>query len=122
MATEIPQGTWHDFLTDFTRDNEGRKATLQFGDKHIGDTAKGDDVLALTGIESGVMAEDDDTIVVELADLQGEQQMHVTHRIEDVDKLIVRDHDGLVDAVEIDTRDGTHAVLELGEEIPAMKK
>jgi len=117
MAREIPQREWSKFLTDFTDANQGREACINIDGRSIGED-EGEEALLLTGIEAGVQAEDDDTIIVEMADLQGPQQGHVTHRFEDVAALRLRDEQGSVEGLEIETRDGTHAVLHLGEEIP----
>jgi len=117
MAREIPQGQWAGFLTDFTKDNEGRKATLETDGKRIGD-GHGEDVFVLTGVESGVQAEDEDTVVVEFADLGGKEQGHVTHRMEDVSVLRVRESQDMVEGLEFDTRDGSHALLRLEGEMP----
>lgn len=117
MAREIPQSEWPEFLTDFTVGNEGRRARVDIDGHSLGE-AEGEDALVLTGVEAGVQAEDDDTIVVELADIEGDRQGHVTHRFEDVATLRVREQEGSVEGLEIETREGTHAVVHLGEEIP----
>ena len=82
--------------------------------------AEGEDAFVLTGVEAGVQAEDEDTIVVALADIEGEQQGRVTHRIEDVTALRLREQDGMTEGLEIQTREGANAVILLGEEMPAM--
>ena len=118
MAREIPRSEWTEFLTDFTVSNEGRIARVEVDGRCLGDV-EGADAFVLTGVEAGVQAEDEDTIVVALADIEGEQQGRVTHRIEDVTTLRVREHDGMVDGLEIETREGARAVVHLGEEMPA---
>ncbi len=119
MGREIPQGQWHDFLKDFTHEHEGRKATIAVGDRSIG-YAGGEDTFALTGVEAGVQAEEEDTIVVELADMQGKTQQHVTHRFEDVSHVRVREHEGSVDGLELEMSAGDTAVITLGEEISGL--
>lgn len=117
MAKEIPQGEWEHFLADFTHANEGRRAVLDVGDKHIGQ-AEGEEAFILTGVEAGVEATDEDTIVVEMADLQGEDEDHVTHSFEDVQTLRLREHQGAIEGLEIETKDGTKGILHLHEAIP----
>ncbi|MBI3946873.1 MAG: DUF5335 family protein [Armatimonadetes bacterium] len=119
MARDIPQQDWHEFLLDFTDDNQGRKATVKIGDLSIGDGGE-DDVFVLTGVEAGVQAEDEDTVVVELADLQGPDQTHVTHRFEDVSALRVLEEEGGTEGLEIETQVGTRATLRLEEEVPVV--
>jgi hypothetical protein len=119
MAREIPRSEWTEFLTEVTVSNEGRKAKVEVDGRCLGD-AEGEDAFVLTGVEAGVQAEDEDTIVVALADIEGEQQGRVTHRIEDVTALRLREQDGMTEGLEIQTREGANAVILLGEEMPAM--
>lgn len=114
MAKEIPQNEWPKFLTDFTSGNEGRLARIDIDGKHIGD-GEGEELFVLTGVESGVQAEDEDTVVVELADMEGREQGHVTHRFEDVNALRLQEAQGKTEGLEIETRDGKRAVLHLEE-------
>lgn len=121
MAREIPQAQWSGFLTDFTFDHEGQRATIQVDGRHIGaeDT---EDRFVFTGVEAGVQAEEPDTIVIELADMEGREQSHVTHRLEDVQAVRVLEEEGRVMGLAFDTRDGTHAELRLGAPVPVTRE
>ncbi|NLC57395.1 MAG: DUF5335 family protein [Armatimonadetes bacterium] len=117
MAREIPKSEWPQFLSDFTVDQEGRKAVLEVDGKCIG-CSEGDDAFVLTGVEAGVQAEDDDTIVVALADMEGREQHHVSHRLEDVTTIRLREQEGRIDGLEFETEGGSRGHLRLEGEIP----
>lgn len=117
MAREIPKSEWSKFLTDFTVEQEGRKATLDVDGKRIGD-GSGEDVFVLTGVEAGVQAEEDDTVVVEMADMEGRDQHHVTHRMEDVAAIRVHERGDTVEGLEFEMEGGSKALLRLEGEVP----
>ena len=117
MAREIPRSEWTEFLTEFTVSNEGRKAKVEVDGRCLGD-AEGEDAFVLTGVEAGVQAEDDDTIVVALADMEGREQHHVSHRLEDVTTIRLREQEGRIDGLEFETEGGSRGHLRLEGEIP----
>jgi hypothetical protein len=117
MAGFIEQDRWKEFLDDFSKRNELRATRLEVVDSEAG-VQEEEEFLPLVGVNFEPKGTEAGSVVVILG---GENQRHVEHRIEHVQRIapLVAEDSGLEAGLGFENADGARTLLLL-EQLPEL--